>query len=178
MVSKENRLLPPYWAKLWPSAIAMANFLIANESLLHHKKVLEIGAGLALPSIIAAKMAQLVYCTDISEEAIDLANQNKAFLGIGNMHCALLDWNHYQDAPEVDVILLSDINYQPEAFTQLTSLRHYFLEKGCTILLSTPQRLLSVPFINDCLPFCQLQTIVSVPVSNQLQDISVLLLKK
>src|SRR6266516_3449228 len=42
----------PYWAELWPSALALAQMVAASE--LAGKRTLELGCGLALPSIAAA----------------------------------------------------------------------------------------------------------------------------
>ena len=57
------------------------------------------------------------------------------------------------DDLSVDVLLLSDINYEPQAFETLFNVIISFLEKGTTILLSTPQRLMAKPFIDRILPY-------------------------
>ncbi|RYF84734.1 MAG: hypothetical protein EOO03_14365 [Chitinophagaceae bacterium] len=50
-------------------------------------------------------------------------------------------------------MLLSDINYEPEAFDVLKGLVQRFLAKGTTILLTTPQRLMAKPIIEQLIPF-------------------------
>ena len=52
----------PYWAELWPSGVALAR---AVETLdLRGSRVLELGAGLGLPSLAAALCGADVLATD------------------------------------------------------------------------------------------------------------------
>ena len=60
------------------------------------------------------------------------------------------------ERPE-DAILLSDINYEPNAFATLKTLVFSLLHQGKTILLSTPQRLMAKDFIHLLLPVCKQQ---------------------
>ena len=41
----------PYWAELWPSAIALSRFLFKNSSLIKDKNIIELGCGLGLTSL-------------------------------------------------------------------------------------------------------------------------------
>ncbi|MFP5039755.1 class I SAM-dependent methyltransferase [Parasediminibacterium sp. JCM 36343] len=156
---KQNPDTPfPYWAKVWPASLAMASFFDENERYIQGKQVLEIAAGLGLPSVVAAKHAKNVYCTDYLPEAVDAIGQSIQHNQLQNMQVGLLDWN---DLPsnliDIEVLLLSDINYNPESFQVLLGVITTFLEKGCTIILSTPQRLLAKPFIEQLLPLCKHQ---------------------
>lgn len=67
-----------------------------------------------------------------------------------------MDWNHLPDDLSVDVLLLSDINYEPEGFETLFKVIISFLEKGIIIILSTPQRLMAKPFIDRLLPYSKM----------------------
>ncbi len=73
-----------------------------------------------------------------------------------NIDAMLIDWNHMPNDLSVDVLLLSDINYEPQTFETLFNVVISFLEKGTTILLSTPQRLMAKPFIDRLLPYTKL----------------------
>ena len=48
----------PFWAKIWPAAIALGKFLIENPSWIQNKQVLEMGAGIGLPSFTIACKAK------------------------------------------------------------------------------------------------------------------------
>ena len=64
----------PYWADLWPSAIALARRL-ANLDLTG-KSVVELGCGLGLPSITALSRGASVLATDHYHETLDFAAYN------------------------------------------------------------------------------------------------------
>ena len=71
-----------------------------------------------------------------------------------NLKCRLIDWNSIDALISADVLLLSDINYAPVAFDQLFEVIKSFLQKGCTILLSTPQRLSAKSFLERLSGWC------------------------
>src|SRR3954471_23727497 len=64
----------PYWAELWPAATALAEALPDVRGL----RVVELGCGLGLPSLVAAARAADVTGTDWAAEAIDLLRENAA----------------------------------------------------------------------------------------------------
>ncbi|MCO7196015.1 methyltransferase, partial [Pseudonocardia sp. McavD-2-B] len=61
-----EELHPPHWARLWPSGRALATALDdAGPDLLAGRSVLELGCGLGLPSLVAARAgAHPVLATD------------------------------------------------------------------------------------------------------------------
>lgn len=147
----------PHWTKLWPAALAMGDFLHEHPELLKDKKVLELAAGLGLPSFVAARYANTVCCSDYLEEAIAAIRKTVQHLQLDNVTCELLDWNHLPSALTTDVLLLSDINYDPEQFDQLYLVLQRFIQQGSLIILTTPQRLMAKPFIEKLLPLCKQQ---------------------
>ncbi|MCU0321991.1 MAG: methyltransferase [Chitinophagaceae bacterium] len=144
----------PYWAKVWPSAIALADFLQSNKQLIDQKKVLELAAGLGLPSLMAAKFATTIVCSDYIQEPLSLVEQSIVLNKLNNVECRILDWNDLPEGLSADVLLLSDINYEPSAFNQLLKVIEFFLQNNSTIILATPQRIMAKPFIEAVLPFC------------------------
>ena len=65
----------PYWAELWPSAVALAHQVVALD--LTGKAVLELGCGLAVPSFAAVLAgAESVLATDWAPEAVELVEAN------------------------------------------------------------------------------------------------------
>lgn len=44
----------PYWCRLWPSAVALAQFILQQPELVKGKRVCDIGCGLGLAGIAAA----------------------------------------------------------------------------------------------------------------------------
>src|SRR3954471_14602704 len=62
----------PYWARPWPSGVGLAGHLHDHPPL-PNTKVLEVGCGLALPSVIAAKAKARVLATDGNTDAVVFA---------------------------------------------------------------------------------------------------------
>jgi predicted nicotinamide N-methyase len=168
----------PHWTKLWPAALAMADFIYQHPELVQDKNVLELAAGLGLPSFVAARYAQAVCCSDYLEEAVAAMTKSAQHLQLPNVTSQLFDWNHLPDDVAADVLLLSDINYDPEQFDQLYGVLKRFLQQGTLILLSTPQRLMAKPFIEKLLPFCRQQYEMSLDYLQQHTPISLLLLRE
>lgn len=161
-LSPSQNFHSPYWAKVWPAAIGLCNFLQNNLDYIRQKKLLEIAAGLGLPSIFAAQYAAQVYCTDIEPAAVELAQQSVLHNQIRNVQCAVANWNNYAELPLPDTVLLSDVNYEPVQFDQLLKAIHFYLQNHCTVILGTPQRLMAKPFIEQLLPFCKQQEEIMV----------------
>jgi len=96
----------PYWAELWPAALALAQALPDVEGL----RVVELGCGLGVPSLVAAARGADVTATDWAAEAIDLLRENAARNGL-LLRAEVRDW---RDAwPErFDLALAADVLYE------------------------------------------------------------------
>lgn len=136
----------PFWAKIWSSGYVLATFLQEEPHWIQTKQVLEIGAGIALPSFTIAHEAATVVVTDHAPEAVALMNKNITHLGLKNVTSLYLDWNDLPQNLRADVLLLSDINYADAQFGALLVLIRRFLSQGSTIILTTPQRINAGPF--------------------------------
>jgi predicted nicotinamide N-methyase len=144
----------PYWAKVWPASIALANFIAKNPILIQQKNVLEIAAGLGLPSLVVAEFANTICCSDYVQEPLYFVMQSIQVNQLKNISCEMLDWNQLPKNIVADVLLLSDINYEPASFESLLNMLQQFLQQSTTIILATPQRLMAKPFIEQLLPYC------------------------
>jgi predicted nicotinamide N-methyase len=154
--SSEPKTPFPFWAKLWPAALALTEFIQDNPHWVQHKKVLELAAGLGLPSLYASHLASSVLCSDFDTDAVSYIKDNIELNSIKNMTAAKIDWTLLPESLEWDVLLMSDVNYDPDDFEVLFQLMLRILALGKTILLSTPQRLAGKPFIAALLPYCRL----------------------
>lgn len=172
-------LIPfPHWTKLWPAALALADFIQQRPELVQDKQVLELAAGLGLPAFVAARYARSVCCSDYQQAAVDTMTSTAQHLQLSHVSCRLLDWNHLPDNLRADVLLLSDVNYDPDQFDGLYQILLRFLSQGTVILLSTPQRLMAKPFIEKLLPFCRQQHEMNIYHLQQHTPVSLLLLQE
>lgn len=168
----------PFWAQVWPSARAMVSFLQDQPAMVSNKSVLELGAGIGIPSFCIAHLAGQIVISDHAKDAVKLIDKNIRHLGISNMRAACLDWNHLPDDIHADVLLLSDINYAPVQFETLLSLIRKFVERGTTLILSTPQRITSTAFADAVQSYIKKSVIIPVHHGGQVVDILVLVLSE
>lgn len=153
--SSEIKATFPFWAKLWPAAFVLTEFIQDHPYLVRNKKVLELAAGLGLPSLYASHLAASVLCSDYNNDAVAFIKDNIALNAIKNMTSAKIDWTQLTDELDWEVLLMSDVNYNPDDFEVLLEQMHRFLFMGKTIILSTPQRLAGKAFIEVLLPYCK-----------------------
>jgi predicted nicotinamide N-methyase len=168
----------PYWARLWPAAVGMSNYLLQHPHWVRVPLVLELAAGVGLPSLIAARFAKQVICTDIEPNAIPVMQANVQLHQCTNVTCAEANWLQLPNNWQPQTILLSDVNYEPAAFTGLLQVLQQWLAAGTCMVLATPQRLMAKPFIEALLPFAIEQTEEEVVLDEQTHFISILVLKQ
>jgi predicted nicotinamide N-methyase len=177
-LKKENPSVAfPYWSQVWPAALGLCRFLVKHTHYIQNKKVLELAAGLGLPSLVATRYACEVHASDHIPEAVELMKRSADLNGILNMKCSVLDWNCLPENTSTDILLLSDINYDPADFEIVFTVLQNFLDNGTTIILSTPQRLMAKPFIDRLLPFCIKREEMLVDNSQHTTAITLLILK-
>ncbi len=112
----------PYWAELWPSARRLAVVVAAAD--MRGRRVLELGCGLGLPSIVAARGGADVLATDWAPEAIAAAAANAARNDVA-MRCATADWRDTEalasEGP-FDLVLAADVLYETRHVAPLHAL--------------------------------------------------------
>ena len=130
----------PYWAELWPSAVALARTVARRR--LNGRRVTELGCGLALPSIAAALAGADVLATDWSPQAVALARRNAYRNGI-RLETAICDWTApaklVAGAPW-DLVLASDVLYERRNVDVLLRLLPRLVAARGEVLLADPGR--------------------------------------
>jgi predicted nicotinamide N-methyase len=134
----------PYWAELWPSGVALARVVADHD--LAGARVLELGAGLGLPSLAAALRGAVVLATDWAEDAVALLRENAAANGIA-LRAERVRWDDpgflLAEAPW-DVVLGADLLYEDRNATLLLEL---LPRLGGDILLADPGRPAAAAFL-------------------------------
>jgi predicted nicotinamide N-methyase len=112
----------PYWAVLWRSGVALAHEL--DGAALRGRSVVELGCGLAVPSIAAARAGADVLATDACGEALSLVARN-ARLNRVRVETARVDWTAPAEllrrAP-FDLVVAADVLYERPSVAALLSL--------------------------------------------------------
>jgi predicted nicotinamide N-methyase len=172
----DNNTPFPFWGKIWPAAKALNIFLCDNPEFIQSKTVLEIGAGIGLPSFLIANKVKEIMITDHSVDAIDLIQKNIDHLKLKNATAFYLDWNNFPNHIKADTILLSDINYDPTQMDQLVIMINHFLKANSTIIISTPERITATPFGNAIQPHIKNSFLLDVEESGKLMQIRMMIL--
>jgi len=126
----------PYWAELWPAGPALAEALPAA---LRGRRVVELGCGLGLPSLVAAARGARVLATDWSLDALELLRLNAERNGIA-LETAHARWDEPEPllaAAPWDLVLASDVLYEQRNVPQLLAL---LPRLGASVLLAEPGR--------------------------------------
>lgn len=151
----------PYWGQVWPAALGLSQYLVDHPASIKGLDVMELAGGLGLPSLVAAHFAKSVCCSDYIADAVSIVAQS-ARLNQLDINTEIIDWNDIPREKIKEVVLLSDINYEPDLFDRLHTVLLDLWAKNVKIILSTPQRLLAKPFIERLLPFVVEQSEVRV----------------
>jgi predicted nicotinamide N-methyase len=139
--SADERL--PYWADIWTSSLALASFCL-HETDLQGKHVLELGCGLGLAGIAAAKAGAIVTLSDYERDALDFARYN-AFLNLSDemfsrstfLH---FDWRHLPALRKFDMIIGADIVYERRNFFPLIDALTALLSQDGFAVFTEPGR--------------------------------------
>jgi predicted nicotinamide N-methyase len=114
--------LAPYWSVLWRSGVALARELEGDAC--SGLRTVELGCGLAVPSIAAARAGASALATDTDPEALELAARNAEANGV-RIDTAAVDWTSpgelLQRAP-FDLVLAADVLYERANVAVLLSL--------------------------------------------------------
>jgi len=136
----------PYWAELWPSALALARFV--GGRALRGARCLEIGCGLGLPSLAAVVAGGRVTATDWAADSIAMTLENARRNGL-TLEALQVSWT--EPAPLLarapwDIVLASDVLYEPRNGEALLPLLPRLIDKG-EIWLADPGRPAARPFL-------------------------------
>jgi predicted nicotinamide N-methyase len=127
----------PYWAELWASGIALAKVVSALD--LRGSRVLELGAGLGLPSLAAALRGASVLATDWADDAVALLRANAKRNSI-RLRVKRVRWDDpeplLREAPW-QLVLGADLLYEERNAAQLLEL---LPRLGTEIVIADPGR--------------------------------------
>jgi predicted nicotinamide N-methyase len=139
--------LCPYFGILWPAAEGLALFLYDHPELVKNKTVLELGAGLGYPSLVATQLEGKVLCTDYHPDVEEYFLRNCRHTNI-SCEYQRLNWREpNRDIGLFDVVMGSDVLYESKHAREVAKGLIHFLKPGGKILLSDPGRNYLQPFL-------------------------------
>jgi predicted nicotinamide N-methyase len=137
----------PYWAELWSSSVALAHDLSMRS--LRGRRTLELGCGLGLPSIAAARAGGRVVASDWSAEAIAAAAANAERNGveIETLLCAWATPDALVERAPWDLVLASDVLYERRNVDLLLALLPRLVDERGQVLIADPSRVPAEDFL-------------------------------
>jgi len=139
----------PYWAELWPSGVAPARRVAARA--LRGARTLELGCGLALPSMAAVLAGGRVLATDWAPGAIALARENARRNGI-ELDAMVCSWSEPEPLLERgpwDLVLGADLLYERRNGDVLAPLLPRLVSDRGAIWIADPGRPPAAAFLEQ-----------------------------
>jgi predicted nicotinamide N-methyase len=136
----------PYWSVLWRSGVALAREL--DRGALRGLRVVELGCGLAVPSIAAARAGAVVLATDACADALELLARNAEANGV-ELETARVDWTEPGELLErapFDLVLAADVLYERANVALLLALLPRLAPEAC---VADPGRPAAAAFMEE-----------------------------
>lgn len=137
----------PFWIRLWEAAIVLAEYIAGNKPQ-KSSTLLELGAGLGAPGLVAAAAGYQTTLTDYEDIILDFQRVSAAASGISDVEFSMLDWLDPPDMEQFDVILGAEILFREEFFQPLLNVLAKALKPdGVVYLAHDINRLSLQPFL-------------------------------
>ena len=139
----------PYWADVWESAIVLAEEITTLDG--RGRTLLELGCGLGLPAIVAARSGFAVTATDYEEPALEGVRYNAAQNGLPGIETRVLDWRNIpSDVGRFDLVVAADVLYEPHHSAALAAVIARTLAPAGLALVADPCRTRAAGFADAC----------------------------
>ena len=132
---------PPYWAHLWSGALVLAEAVPRGR-----RTVLEIGCGLGLPGLVAARRGARVTFVDRAPAALAFVRASAAANRIGDVRFVAADATTPVLRGRFDLVLAAEVLYDRAAFAPLASALARWVAPGGRVLLTDAGRVDTCPF--------------------------------
>lgn len=176
--NQDERL--PYWAELWPSALALSEFIIENRAKFSGRSVVEIGCGLGLCGIAAARCEAEVLFTDYDDLALEYTRDN--FFRNFNRPARVvnMDWRHPDITEKFDILIGSDVLYEKRWLGPVFKLMRLLLKDGGEAIIAEPGRAIARDFFNQLdISGCTYQKMPRrVVYGNEIRNVDIYRIKK
>ena len=143
----EHEEFLPYWAELWASAVALAHDVSLRS--LRGAPTLELGCGLGLPSIAAARAGGRVVATDWSPDAVaaTAANAERNGVQVETLECSWAEPDAIVERAPWPLVLASDVLYEARNVELLLDLLPRLVDETGLVLLADPGRVPAERFL-------------------------------
>jgi ETFB lysine methyltransferase len=142
---RDERL--PYWADIWPSSLVLADCIGKLDGSQH--TLLELGCGVGVVAIAAARVGFAVTATDYYEEALEFTALNGRENVSVDVQTCLVDWRAIPSSlGTFDVVVASDVLYERPYAGLIATAFVRTLAAGAVGYLTDPGRIATPAFID------------------------------
>lgn len=120
---------PPYWMHLWPAARVLASIVAARVRQGSETRVIELGCGLGLPSLVALKLGARAVASDWKREPLHFVRASAELNGC-RLPALQMDWARPALRGRFDLCLGADVAYDAAAEPSLVAALRALLRRG------------------------------------------------
>ena len=136
----------PLFGVLWPSSFELANYMSKFD--VSNKRILEVGCGIGLASLLLNHLHADITATDIHPCAQEFLRDNTALNNGRTIPFERMDWNAANNKlGKFDLIIGSDLLYEANHAKLLSSFIDNHANKTCEVIIIDPSRGLQGEFI-------------------------------
>jgi predicted nicotinamide N-methyase len=134
-----NDALWSLFGVVWPSSVVLAHYM--DDYATDSKRILEIGCGMALTSLMLNKQHADITATDYHPEAGLFLQRNTKLNHDADIQYERADWSEDSDTlGRFDLIIGSDLLYEDEHAEQLAKFIEHHSQPNCEVVLVDPGR--------------------------------------
>ncbi len=129
----------PIFGVIWPSSLVLAHFIADYET--GSKRILEVGCGMALSSLLLNKQCADITATDYHPEAQKFLQRNTLLNGNKAIAFEQVDWAAKSDDLGLfDLIIGSDLLYEDSHIELLANFIEGHSKPACEVIIVDPRR--------------------------------------
>lgn len=130
---------------VWESSKVLAQLMLDIE--LRQRRFLEVGCGIGLPSLVLSRREANITATDQHPSAADFLEKNTALNSSNQIPFVRTSWTDDEsNLGRFDVIIGSDLLYEPDHVEQLSSFIERHSTPDSTVIIVDPGRFLHSRF--------------------------------
>ena len=133
-----------YWDRIWPSSVALSEYLIHQffPSKLTGVNVLEIGCGTGLPGVVAASLGAFTMFSDMVPVTLEAVKETCQLNHISNFDTCALDWSiKIQSTERYDLVVGCEVFYDEAILADISHVLEQVLAPGGKGIFCDPNRL-------------------------------------
>lgn len=129
----------PLFGVIWPSSLVLAHYISSYQTA--GKRILEVGCGVALPSLLLNAQNADISATDYHPEVASFLEKNTQLNKTKDIHFEQVNWADKTDGLGLfDLIIGSDLLYEDQHIKLLADFVQRHAKTKCEIIIVDPGR--------------------------------------